>query len=162
TRITRCSSEESLLTACQAGSFPFLLNLTANLRKAARHGLESGLVARWEVAGGVFRLGARRVIAEHDLQALAAAAPHRDGEHLLARHPLARAHEEALHPRRVRVVGHVELDRVALVGRALEEVARRGQAIGEEGLLAGGVRGEPPQLSRGKERRLRRGLRLRG
>src|SRR3954463_4944909 len=134
-RIARCSPEESLLTACQAGIFRFLLDLTAELREAPRNGLESRLVARRKPARRILRLRARFKLAEHHAQPLPPAAANGNDEHLLERYPVAGTNQKALHARRIRVVGHEKLDGEAGIRRMFEHIFGGGQAFRQQRLL---------------------------
>src|SRR5260221_5479755 len=89
------------------------------LCKSAWENLERALVLRRQPARGVERLFACVITPQHYAHSPGSARlvsrGQRDDEYVAQRHELARAHQEALHARRVAVVAGVELERVLRV-----------------------------------------------
>src|SRR3954469_24044471 len=119
-RIAHTPSEECRVSACRAGVFGFL-HLPAELAEAARRSTESLLIL-WRqlltgLQGGV---GVRKRAIRHP-QAAARRAGHGDDEKIGEWHEIACALEESLHPGWLAVIRDEKLDRIGIVGVALED-----------------------------------------
>src|SRR5439155_18943422 len=135
-----------------------LLHLLAELGEAARRSAKRLLVFRRQAALGLVRLLHVVERAVDDAQAVTARAAHRDEEHLRHRHHVASAQQKALHARGLGILGDEKLDGIALVGRLLEQLARRGEALREQLLAAGGIGLQTAALALREQRLARLGV----